>query len=167
MSLLPYVYDPFAISPFYGRRYNPFHEVDQLVNSVLDSVQPFIDQSGQLINTNVAGSSISYNDQGDLKFECDTAGFKPEELNVDVHGHNLTIQGVHKEEKDGEKVERQFQRVVRLPKHVKMEEIKCELDEQGKLSVNVPKVAAIEEKKSTNIPIQMKKQEAVEDGKAK
>ncbi|CAD5213304.1 unnamed protein product [Bursaphelenchus xylophilus] len=58
-------------------------------------------------------------------------------------------------------------RVVRLPKHVKMEEIKCELDEQGKLSVNVPKVAAIEEKKSTNIPIQTKKQDAVEGGKAK
>ncbi|CAD5232960.1 unnamed protein product [Bursaphelenchus xylophilus] len=167
MSLLPYVYDPFAISPFYGRRYSPFDGVDRLVNSVLDSVQPFIDQSGRLISANVAGSSTSYNEQGDLKFECDASGFKPEELDVNVHGHNLTIQGVHKEEKDGEKVERQFQRVVRLPKHVEMEEIKCELDEQGKLTVNVPKVAAIEEKKSTNIPIQMKKQDAVEGGKAK
>nr|ACZ13350.1 small HSP21-like protein [Bursaphelenchus xylophilus] len=164
MSLLPYVLDPFNVAPvrrsYYG--HDPFHELDRVMGTVLDTIQPALNEAGRLIPANVAGSSLTYSKEGDLTFACDTQGFKPDELKVDIQGQTLLVSGKHQEEKEGEKLERHFQRAIRLPKHVDLAQIKSELDEQGKLTVLVPKVVQ-PDPKPTSIPIQVKK--AVEDKK--
>ncbi|CAD5217070.1 unnamed protein product [Bursaphelenchus xylophilus] len=115
---------------YYG--HDPFHELDRVMGTVLDTIQPALNEAGRLIPANVAGSSLTYSKEGDLTFACDTQGFKPDELKVDIQGQTLLVSGKHQEEKEGEKLERHFQRAIRLPKHVDLAQIKSELDEQAR-----------------------------------
>ncbi|KAI6172479.1 Small HSP21-like protein [Aphelenchoides besseyi] len=149
MSLLPFVFahpmDVYRPRHHY-RSHNPFHELqqfDSLMNSALRSMD------------NEMAADIRYNDKGDLSLQCQTAGFKPEELSVDIEGDRLTVNGKHVEKKDGESVERHFTRMIRLPKELDQSKIKCELDDRGQLVVSVPRVEQIEAPKQ-NVPIEMK-----------
>lgn len=49
-------------------------------------------------------------------------------------------------------MENSFRRQMKLPENVDMEEIKCNVNEKGKLTVSVPQVPAIEQKQNM-IPI--------------
>lgn len=154
MSVLPFVYasDPFYSMDFYQPRrhvVNPFRELQrmsQLVDSVMQETSHELE------------SQIHYNENGDLAFHCQTAGFKPEELTVDVDGDKLIVNGKHVESREGESVERQFSRVIRLPKEVDHGKIKCELDDKGELSISIPQREKLEAPKQ-NVPIEMKKKE--------
>ncbi|KAI6184670.1 Small HSP21-like protein [Aphelenchoides bicaudatus] len=109
-----------------------------------------------MFRTKELGAQLQYNDKGDLSLRCQTAGFKPEELNVDLEGGRLTVTGKHVEEREGESIERNFTRVIRLPKEMDPQKIKCELAENGELCIQIPKLAAVEAPKQ-NVPIEMKK----------
>ncbi|CAD5212940.1 unnamed protein product [Bursaphelenchus okinawaensis] len=108
MSLLPYVLDPFAVRRPYHHSQDPLNEIDRLFGTVLDSIQPAFNEAGRLIPANVAGSSLSYSKDGDLTFACETDGFKPDELKVDIQGQTLLVQGRHEEEKDGRAQDHQY-----------------------------------------------------------
>jgi HSP20 family molecular chaperone IbpA len=124
---------------------NPFREIERM-NRMMEEM-PNIPQ---------IGSELKYNDKGDLSVRCHTAGFKPEELTVDVDGHTLTITGKHSETKENESVERQFSRVVRLPKDLDQSQIKCELDDKGEMCICVPRREQLKAPKQ-KVPIEMKK----------
>jgi HSP20 family molecular chaperone IbpA len=113
--------------------------------------------AGELQNVaHSGGSELKYNEKGDLTVRCHTAGFKPDELSVDVDGQTLTVIGKHQESHEHESVERQFTRVIRLPKGVDQSQIKCELDDKGELCINIPRREQLENSKQ-NVPIEMKK----------
>jgi HSP20 family molecular chaperone IbpA len=158
MSLISYGFsDPFSpISLYRPRRQfavNPFREIERLdraMNSLMGQLQQIPDQE--------LGAQLQYNDNGDFSVRCQTAGFKPEELNVDLEGERLFITGKHMEERDGESIERNFSRVIRLPKELDAQKIKCELADNGELCVQVPRLVPVEAPKQ-KVPIEMKKPE--------
>jgi HSP20 family molecular chaperone IbpA len=124
--------------------------MDRIMSAVLGDLQ-----STQHEET---GSQLHYNEQGDLALRCQTSGFKPEELSVDVDGDKLTVSGKHMESHEGESVERHFSRVIRLHNDLDHSKIKCELDDKGELRINVPRREQLEAPKQ-KVPIEMKKAE--------
>jgi len=103
-------------------------------------------------------------ENGDLSLRCQTAGFKPEEIKVELDGDQLSVTGEHRESKDGESVERKYNRVIRLPKELDIEKTKCELDSNGELIVQVPRKEALKAPKQS-IPVTMKNAKAIDQPK--
>lgn len=84
------------------------------------------------------------------------ASFRPEELKVDLEGNQLVVSGQHSESREGESVERRFQRRVVLPQGVAHDpdSIKCSIDANGVLEIEArrPRMEAHE---THNIPIEV------------
>ena len=152
MSL--WLYDPMRLATSShqpSRRYTaPFQEMerslDHFFNGATQELQ-LRDHAGQLTN----------DDKG-FRYRVDCRGFSPEELKVDVEGDALVIRADHKSEKEDEMVHRSFYRSVAIPKDVKKEAIKCDIDDGGRLVVFAPK-AAISDADKRSIPIEFKKAE--------
>lgn len=76
---------------------------------------------------------------GAIEVQIDLPGFKPEEIDVEIHDNYLTISGSHTEEQKAEDKDRRYHRVERrsgsfsrsvaLPCAVKQEEVNAELKE--------------------------------------
>jgi HSP20 family molecular chaperone IbpA len=124
--------------------------MDRMIDSLVGELEK--------VSESDIGSQVTYNDKGDFALRCDTSGFKPEELTVDLDGQTLTVNGKHVEDNEGQSVERHFSRVIRLPKELDQNQIKCELDDKGELSINIPRREQLEAPKQ-NVPIEMKKNE--------
>jgi HSP20 family protein len=83
---------------------------------------------------------------GDVQIKAELPGMTKEDINVDITGDLLTINGEKKEEKEEKKADYHskeryfgsFQRRVRLPAEVKSEEAKA-VFKDGVLSILVPK----------------------------
>ena len=90
----------------------------------------------------------------EYEISVDLPGLQPDEVDVEFHDGQLIISGVRKqaEKQDGktfhrvERSHREFRRVIALGNEVDAENINAKY-EQGVLTVNVPKVAAIQPKK--------------------
>ena len=84
----------------------------------------------------------------------DVRAFKPEELKVDVQGHELTIKGEHEERQDsGSRISRSFVRKYTLPEDVNLDGLRPLISKEGKLTIEAPK-RAIKGPQPRNIPIQ-------------
>jgi len=160
--MFPFVFGPtqlYAHQPRHHysvqRRVNPYSEIHQ-IGTLIGTLANLIESDERERSEHL--SAIMYNEQGDMSMRCQTAGFKPDELSVDLDGDLLTVLGEHVESKEGESIERKFRRVIRLPKKVDQTKIKCELDENGELLLHVPRKEPIKSPKQ-NIPIGMKKSE--------
>lgn len=70
-----------------------------------------------------------------LNFRCNVAGYRPDELKVDLEGNELVISGEHKDDSEGQSIHRTFVRRITVPEHIVKETIKCDLDEKGRLTV--------------------------------
>uniref|UniRef100_A0AC34PWK2 SHSP domain-containing protein n=1 Tax=Panagrolaimus sp. JU765 TaxID=591449 RepID=A0AC34PWK2_9BILA len=134
-----WAYDPFRIQ---RRSWDPFHEVDHLVSGLFDDRRLAMPETlGQM---KIGEDNFSY--------ECNVAGFKPEELKVDIDGNELVISAEHNESNRDECVRRHFVSRVTIPEEVKKDTIQCDIDERGKLVVHGAKLA-LEDQKKRNIPI--------------
>ncbi|CAD5118990.1 unnamed protein product [Dimorphilus gyrociliatus] len=94
--------------------------------------------------------------QRKLHLDLPVKNYEPEEIKVTVEGGTLTIKATHQHEKDGEKVFRECVRKFTLPKGVKEEDLKCNLNADGRLSVEAVAPAAISDGEKV-IPIQYEK----------
>lgn len=169
MSLLPFVFDPFAVerrpSLFYPpalhcRQYwDPFDDAEHLMSEMLHGVEPLYNDLATV--SQELGGDVELDKEGNINISCSAAGFAPEELSVDVEGDRLRISGTHRDQVDGQVLERQFVRSVRVPKEVDLDRISCELDERGRLAVRLPRPAGLGAPK-TSVPIQMKEQPAAQ-----
>ena len=139
MSL--WLYDPFRTS----RRWDPFHEMDNLVSALLDDRQ--LMPQAELGNMKVG--------KDDFTYSVNVAGFKPEELKVDLDGDSLVISAEHRESSKDESVHRSFVRKLTIPQEVRKETIKCDIDDKGHLNIHGAKLA-IEDQKTRQIPIGFK-----------
>jgi len=162
MSILPFV-DPIGWNSFdvYGRRHyrwNPFREfsrIDREMERIQQELDP-LTSGGLGLPTNELGGQVTYNDRGDLSLRCDTSGFRPEELRVDLDGDRLTVTGRHVEDRgDNQHYERFFTRSIQLDKNFDQRRIKCEMDSNGNLCVCVPRFESIEQQRQS-IPISMR-----------
>nr|CDJ80485.1 Heat shock protein Hsp20 domain containing protein [Haemonchus contortus] len=90
----------------------------------------------------------------DKKFavSLDVSQFRPEELNVNVEGRELTIEGKQEHKSENSAIYRSFTRKWLLPENVDLEAIRTQLDDKGHLSVEAPKNTEGHERKRT-IPI--------------
>jgi len=73
----------------------------------------------------------------------DVSHFKPEELKVNLVGHELTIEGHHEEKNDHHgTIQRSFVRKYTLPADTNMEGIRSVISDKGHLSIEAPKKTA-------------------------
>ena len=100
-------------------------------------------------------SHIFYDENGDFHVKCQVAGFKLDELSVDLDGHELVVSGEHKDKQDVESVERSFRRRIRLPDELEVQKMKCELDEEV-LEMQVPRHEQVKTEKQ-RVHIEVKK----------
>lgn len=91
----------------------------------------------------------------------DTHGYKPDELQVKVKDHVITVEAKHEEKKEESNnksfASRQFSRSYTLPKDCKMEDVKSNLSADGVLMITAPKVMQAIKDASRKVPIEMKK----------
>ncbi|KAE9554459.1 hypothetical protein FO519_002333 [Halicephalobus sp. NKZ332] len=139
MSL--WIYDPFRNS----RHWDPFREMDHLVGELLSD--------RQLMPQAALGELHVGKD--DFAYSVDVAGFKPEELKVDLDGDSLVVSADHRESTNDESVHRSFVRKFTIPKEVRKETIKCDIDSKGHLRIHGAKLA-IEDQQKRQIPIEFK-----------
>jgi len=100
------------------------------------------------------------NENGQMRFSCNVAGYLPEELNVDVEGNDLVIKGEHKQQEGGQSVHRTFMRRLTLPEGVHKESIMCNIDEKGCLSVQAQR-PSLDNPARISVPIGFKPQSAI------
>jgi len=99
-------------------------------------------------------------EEGKMEISLNTAGYKPEELKVQVADGAVKIEGKH-EEKSQEgnvMVSRQFSKTYSLPQGAKKEEIVSNLSQDGVMVITVPKEKKIQEiTGDQNIAVEHKK----------
>jgi HSP20 family molecular chaperone IbpA len=100
-------------------------------------------------------AKISFDDQGNFTYQVDVSGFGRNELTVDIEGDDIKIKGEHKASSHHEEVERSFARIVRIPKGILKDTIKCHVDNKGHLTLVGTKVPEVQSEKRS-IPIEMK-----------
>lgn len=152
MSL--WLYDPFREMSQQRQRqfgWNPLREMAELERSL----DHFFDASTQQLHLRDHAGQV-VNDKDGFKYRIDVRGFKNNEIKVDLEGEDVVIKAEHKEEHENESVQRSFLRRLTIPKDVQKEAIKCDLDENGRLVIFAPKVAALGEAEKRSIPIEFK-----------
>uniref|UniRef100_A0A1I7YA20 SHSP domain-containing protein n=1 Tax=Steinernema glaseri TaxID=37863 RepID=A0A1I7YA20_9BILA len=93
--------------------------------------------------------------EGVFSLSFPTSEFAPEELEVNVVGDSIVVEGTHSSASENGSLERRFCQKVRIPADVDAESIQSVLDAKGNLCVSAKiKKPAVEEGKR-NIPIGM------------
>lgn len=110
------------------------------------------------------GFSNVQNDQNKFAVNLDCKQFKPDEVNVTVDEQNnqLLIHGRHEERSDDHgHISREFKRRYALPKETQLDKINCNWDNNGVLSIEVPKQPQQPQltDQGRRIPIQMRGQQ--------
>jgi HSP20 family protein len=136
---------------------NPFQRIRQELES---AIQGAFGETGLLQSSTelIPRMDVSETD-GEIEVRTDLPGFKPEEVNIEIHDNYLTISGSHSEEQKEEDKERRYHRIERrsgsfsrsvaLPCAVKQDAVDAELKE-GVLRIRLPKS---EEARSRKIPV--------------
>jgi len=128
-----------------------FREMQQLERDMMD------------VETKEDGNTVT--------FGCHIAGYTPEELKVHVEGSELVVQGEHREKRNGQSIHRHFERRVLLPECCRcdyvQDSMQCNLDDNGKLTVQVECPKKGEKPAIRQIPIGFKKAPEAKDNQKK
>uniref|UniRef100_A0A915D1B0 SHSP domain-containing protein n=1 Tax=Ditylenchus dipsaci TaxID=166011 RepID=A0A915D1B0_9BILA len=89
---------------YYHQRYTP-DLMTSLLNDSFGQLQQLERQLGQAVQE----------DGNNYNFKCSVAGYRPEELSVDVQGEQLVIQGKHQQQDNDQSIHRTFERRLTLP----------------------------------------------------
>ncbi|CAD6193856.1 unnamed protein product [Caenorhabditis auriculariae] len=100
-------------------------------------VNPYWLNSNQLDINN--GEVI--NDDKQFAVKLDVSHFRPEELNVQLNGRQLTIEGKHEFRGDHGMSQRSFLRSFLVPDDVDINAVHSELSNDGRLAIEAPKTA--------------------------
>ncbi|KFD62667.1 hypothetical protein M514_03777, partial [Trichuris suis] len=148
------------VGPWFPRR-DMFDEIGRMSRHVENlsraMLAPFAyDEPPRLTSAEREVSSV-VNDKQKFQVSMDVRHFKPEELEITTRDNQLIIHGKHEEKKDEHGfVKREFTRAYWLPREVKAENFKSNLSAEGVLTVEAPKVSAIQTGERI-IPIEMAK----------
>ncbi|EPB78881.1 Hsp20/alpha crystallin family protein [Ancylostoma ceylanicum] len=167
LCILPSV-DIFPALAFDDDVFDVFDDIDRCLEHIHDPVEQEammfddIEQCPEPICSPVQEETISPDEVTDdgskLTLSLDVSHFKPEELNVNLDGRTLTIEGKQEVEEDDSYSMRlnnfrSFTRQWELPEDVDVEQVRSTLTEDGRLAVEASKYtnAAVS---GRNIPIQ-------------
>ncbi|KAI1704370.1 hsp20/alpha crystallin family domain-containing protein [Ditylenchus destructor] len=132
-------------------RYVPLSHNDALFSSILSDtfgeLQRLESELGQLTQPTDTQKGNHFS------FKCNVAGYRPDELKVDLQGDQLVIQGEHQHNDERQSVHRTFKRMVALPDTVHKDTIECSIDEKGRLEVRAQNKALEQDEQKRNIPI--------------
>ncbi|RCN31828.1 Hsp20/alpha crystallin family protein [Ancylostoma caninum] len=92
-------------------------------------------------------------DGSKLTLSLDVSNFEPEELNVNLDGRTLTIEGKQEIKGNDSYSMRSFTRQLELPEDVDVEQIRSTITEEGRLTVEASKMANLDVS-GRDIPIQ-------------
>ena len=94
------------------------------------------------------------NDAKKLEISLDTAGYKPDELKVNIGQGEICVEGKHEEKTLAGQVmvARRFCRRYTLPQEARVEEVASNLSQDGVLVITVPKLETLENK-NRSVPI--------------
>ncbi|KAH7700353.1 small HSP21-like protein [Aphelenchoides avenae] len=157
MSLIPFL-DSFYDHPssllwptsYYRRSWlEPVAQTTRLLDTLVD------DSIRTMANMQRGLGEINLTDDGNFSCICNVAGYKPEELKVDMEGNQLVVRGEHEESREGESVRCSFQRRVVHPEGATQESVKCDVDANGLLKIEARR-PLIESQKTQSSPIGMK-----------
>ena len=133
-------------------KWNPFEEIDRFFEEDFIPFLPAFRVSENPVDV--------YQKDGKVYVEMPLAGYKPEEINVEIEGNRLKISGKieRKEEEEGKDYFRRevrkgsFERVISLPENVLEEEGEAEF-ENGLLRIVFP----LKEKEVSSKKIEIRK----------
>uniref|UniRef100_A0AC35GCW3 SHSP domain-containing protein n=1 Tax=Panagrolaimus sp. PS1159 TaxID=55785 RepID=A0AC35GCW3_9BILA len=95
-------------------------------------------QHRQLVNPQRQQQAIMPN--GEFNYKMNAIGYKPEELEVDINGHEVVISGQHRTDHHGQHQQpsghHQFYRRFTLPPGIRPDSLKCDVDENGNLAIS-------------------------------
>ncbi|CAJ0596996.1 unnamed protein product [Cylicocyclus nassatus] len=100
----------------------------------------------------VTGETV--NDDKKFSVAIDVSRFKPENLKVNLDGHKLTIEGKQEVKEENGYSMRSFVRSWVLPENVDLEALKSSLSDNGRLSIEAPKIQKPEPETGRSIPIE-------------
>uniref|UniRef100_A0A914HE98 SHSP domain-containing protein n=1 Tax=Globodera rostochiensis TaxID=31243 RepID=A0A914HE98_GLORO len=145
--------DKYGKEPFYrgALRTSIGHSLFAKLGQMEHELDRFFDGVQPQLRDHVAQLTMS--DSGELSYKVDVSGFRSEEVNVELKGNEIVVEGEHREQKQGESVHRQFSRRVLIPEGIQKESIKCKLD-WGRLCITGMKTTGYERR---SIPIDVKK----------
>uniref|UniRef100_A0A1I7UVS3 SHSP domain-containing protein n=1 Tax=Caenorhabditis tropicalis TaxID=1561998 RepID=A0A1I7UVS3_9PELO len=87
----------------------------------------------------INGSEITNTDEK-FSINLDVSQFKPEELKVNLEGRMLSVQGEHDMTDEHGHSKSSFSRVLLLPEDVDITSVDSNLSENGRLSIEAPKL---------------------------
>ncbi|RCN31827.1 Hsp20/alpha crystallin family protein [Ancylostoma caninum] len=116
-----------------------------------------MEECSEFIHSPVQEETISpeevTDDGSKLTLSLDVSNFEPEELNVNLDGRTLTIEGKQEVKEDDSYCMRSFTRQLELPEDVDVEQIRSTITEDGRLSIEASKIANLDVS-GRDIPIQ-------------
>ncbi|KAK6047172.1 Hsp20/alpha crystallin family protein [Cooperia oncophora] len=100
-----------------------------------------------------AATTEMVNNESKFAVTIDVSKFKPENLKVNIDGRQLTIEGKEESKEDNNYSMRSFVRQWVLPENVNLEAIRSSLSDNGRLSIEAPKLSKPTES-GRSIPIE-------------
>ena len=105
-------------------------------------------------------------DDGKFVVKLDLRGFKPEDIKVQLRGHELTVTGKHKSEDRSFYVSRDYSHRVLLPDDADLSSVTSRLSKEGLLIIEASRDPALLPKER-NLDVSMEDDEQGADGEAK
>ncbi|CAD6189976.1 unnamed protein product [Caenorhabditis auriculariae] len=143
----------------YGGRRSPldavFREMRDLERAM---VMPYWQNANFLDFNSAADVGEVINDDNKYGLKLDVSHFRPEELQVNIDGRKLTIEGNHESRTEHGTTQRSFVRSFFLPEDVDVSAVRSSLTDDGHLAIEAPKAAT---SRGRAIPITRNANEAI------
>uniref|UniRef100_A0A7E4V6S3 SHSP domain-containing protein n=1 Tax=Panagrellus redivivus TaxID=6233 RepID=A0A7E4V6S3_PANRE len=103
-------------------------------NPLATTLQRVADDAGSQLSENPA--HFRMNPDGGFDYTVNIEGFQPNELHVDLEGDQIVVRGEHAEIHEGEAAKKSFLRKMTLPPNFSKDQIHCDLDSAGNLTIH-------------------------------
>ncbi|VDO55141.1 unnamed protein product [Haemonchus placei] len=112
--------------------FNHFYQIEQISSPPSTKKLGRKSPMGQLYKVSDDGSKLA--------ISLDVSKFKPDELNVNIDGRTLTVEGKQEVKEGSSYTARSFLRQWTVPEGVDAEQIRSALTEDGHLAIEMPKL---------------------------
>ncbi|RCN39222.1 Hsp20/alpha crystallin family protein [Ancylostoma caninum] len=129
------------------------HCPEQNDEMVSDNMEECLEIIHRLVPEETLSPEEVTDDGSKFTLSLDVSSFEPEELNVNLDGRTLTIEGKQEIKEDDSYCLRSFTRQLELPEDVDVEQIRSTITEDGRLSIEASKMANLDVA-GRDIPIQ-------------
>ncbi|XGW14081.1 hypothetical protein V3C99_000407, partial [Haemonchus contortus] len=129
---------PATVFPrFFEECMRDFRHMERMVFAPLSRVIPC--ETCETVSETATTEMI--NNESKFAITIDVSKFKPENLKVNIDGRQLTIEGKEEQKVDSSYSMKSFVRRWMLPENVDLEAIRSSLSNNGRLSIEAPKLA--------------------------